>query len=127
MSDKGKIFLGLGVLVVVVAFPFWYTLPAGSPGPKPELELPAGETQCVELKDYMTAHHMEILNQWRDAVVRQGQKDYTSKAYGKTYEMSLTGTCMGCHQKRDTFCNRCHNYADVNPYCWDCHLEPQVR
>jgi hypothetical protein len=126
VSDKGKIFLGLVALVIVVGFPLWYALP-GDSGPRPELELPAGETQCVEHKEYMTAFHMDLLDDWRDAVVRDGRTEYKSKAYGKTYKMSLTGTCMGCHQKRDTFCDRCHEYADVNPYCWDCHLEPEVK
>lgn len=123
MSDKRRVILGLVILVVIVAFPLWYALPGGS-GPRPELEMPAGETQCVEHKEFMTANHMHLLNQWRDAVVREGKDTYTSEAYGKTFEMSLTRTCMNCHAKRETFCNRCHDYTDVHPYCWDCHLEP---
>ena len=124
MSDKGKIIVGILILLVIGTFPFWYTLGEGS-RPRPEVELPVGETRCVEEKDFMTAHHMDLLDEWRDTVVREGRKTYTSKTYGNTYEISLTRTCMECHTDRDTFCNRCHDYADVAPYCWDCHIEPE--
>ena len=23
------------------------------------------------------------------------------------------------------FCDKCHTYASVKPYCWDCHTEPK--
>ena len=23
------------------------------------------------------------------------------------------------------FCDRCHNYLAVSPYCWDCHVDPK--
>ena len=47
--------------------------------------------------------------------------------------MSLSGTahtkdggsCMSCHANKDKFCDRCHDYLAVKPYCWDCHVEPQ--
>lgn len=122
---NGKIIIGLVILVVLATIPIWYPAVVGPAGPPPELELPADETQCVEEKDFMTAHHMDLLDEWRDEVVREGKKTYTSKAYGATYEMSLTRTCMSCHTDRDTFCNRCHDYTDVHPYCWDCHVEPR--
>lgn len=125
MKGKGRIIIGLVVLVILVTIPLWYSLVVQGSGAPPDVELPAGETQCVETKEYMAANHMQLLNDWRDAVVRNGETTYTSRASGKTYDMSLTGTCMGCHTNRETFCTRCHNYADVNPYCWDCHLEPE--
>ncbi len=123
MNRKRNVILWMLVLLVIAVFPLWYTLAKGKPGPAPELELPTGETRCVEEKGYMTARHMELLDVWRDAVVRDGEKTYTSRAYGTTHEMSLTRTCMECHTKRETFCTRCHDYAHVRPYCWDCHLE----
>ncbi len=125
MNDKGKIIFGLAVLFIVVISPVLYTLAVGGGGPRPELELPEGESNCIEAKQYMTAYHMDLLNEWRDAVVRDGKETYTSKDYDKTYDMSLTKTCMSCHTKRETFCNRCHDYANVQPYCWDCHVEPE--
>jgi hypothetical protein len=125
MSDKGKIFLGLILFALLVIFPLIYSFTLGKPGPRPELEMPVGETECVEAKDYMTAEHMTLLNSWRDLVVREGQKTYVSKATGREFEMSLTRTCMKCHTDRDAFCNRCHTYADVQVYCWECHIEPE--
>lgn len=125
MSDRGKIIFGLAVFLVAVTFPVWYGLLASGPGSPPEVELPADETQCVEEKDYMTANHMNLLDEWRDAVVRKGETTYVSKAHDDAYEMSLTRTCMKCHANRENFCSRCHTYADVDPYCWDCHLEPK--
>jgi len=124
MSDRSKILAGLSVVLVLAAFPMWQTLFAAGETGRPELELPEDETSCVEETEYMTAHHMELLNQWRDAVVRHGEKDYVSTA-GDVYTMSLTGTCMDCHDNRERFCTRCHDYVDVAPRCWNCHVEPE--
>ena len=126
MSDKAKIIVGLAVFLVLALFPVWYAVGSagGASAPDPELPKGAPEAACVEDTQYMIANHMDLLNQWRDAVVRDGQKEYTSSS-GKKYVMSLTGTCLSCHSNRETFCLRCHNYANVQPNCWDCHLEPK--
>ena len=100
----------------------------------------AGE--CVEDQDTMIGHHMDVLNGWRDAVVRRGDKGHV-EINGKSYQKSLTKGCMACHTNRETFCYRCHEYADVLPLqplqerttarqpprgirCWDCHVEPKA-
>lgn len=124
MSDRAKALSGLAVFLVLVAFPMWQTLGAAGDAARPELELPEGETECIEETEYMSARHMELLNQWRNAVVREGESEYTSSS-GETYTMSLTGTCMDCHDNRERFCTRCHDYADVAPRCWNCHIEPE--
>jgi hypothetical protein len=138
MNDKPVIFVGLVVGLAALTFPFWYTRAAGPPGPPPQLELPSGQSTCVESAAYMRAHHMELLDQWRNAVVREGRSTYVSEASGKSYPISLTKTCMGCHTNRETFCYRCHEYANVSSLhllspcpgdrgpqrgigCWDCH------
>jgi hypothetical protein len=127
MNDKGLIIAGLAVFLVLVTFPIWYTLGAtGGAGARPQPEPPAGESNCIEDKAYMTANHMKLLFEWRNRVVREGKKDYTSSS-GEQYEMSLTKTCMSCHTNKETFCDRCHNYADVQPLCWNCHLEPKGK
>ena len=123
MSDRTKVLIALAVVLVLAAFPTWQALGAAGGAGRPELELPENETQCVEDTDFMTARHMELLNQWRNAVVREGETEYTSTS-GETYTMSLTGTCMDCHDNREVFCTRCHDYANVAPRCWDCHVEP---
>jgi hypothetical protein len=125
MNDKSKIFIGLILFALLVIFPLIYSFTIGKPGPRPELDMPVGETDCIEEKDFMTAKHMELLNLWRDRVVREGEKTYVSNTTGRHFEMSLTRTCMKCHTDRDAFCIRCHDYADVQVYCWDCHIEPK--
>jgi len=123
MHDAGKVVAGLVVFVVIVTSPVWFHVVRGADTAAPELELPAGGGQCVEPTSYMRQLHMDLLNQWRDDVVRRGDRIHKAPD-GKEYEKSLTNTCLKCHPKRETFCNRCHDYAGVTPYCWDCHVEP---
>ncbi|TET31651.1 MAG: hypothetical protein E3J72_21810 [Planctomycetota bacterium] len=126
--SKGIIIAGLIVFLIVATFPVWYTSAAG--GSRPQPEPPARdakvfegkEYRCVEDKVYMTGNHMQLLDNWRNLVVREGERFYTSEA-GEQYEMSLTKTCLKCHPERDRFCNKCHDYANVYPTCWNCHVE----
>ena len=132
MSDRVWILLGLALFLVLMTFPIWFTQVAGGDTSLPErsewLELPKDSTECIEDTEYMVANHMEILYAWRDEVVREGDKeDYESKTLNseKTYAKSLTRTCLKCHTSRETFCNKCHDYANVQPRCWNCHVEPK--
>lgn len=127
MRDRSKILIGLAIFVILVTFPFWGRLAAAG---EPELgrdELvypdPSKATACIEDSAWMAANHPHLLNEWRDDLVRRGITEYTSSS-GQTYLMSLTKTCLDCHESRDDFCNRCHDYADVTPTCWDCHTTP---
>ena len=124
MNDMAKILAGLVVFVVLATSPFWLNALAGPESDPPELVLPVSEENCVEDVATMRESHMDLLDQWRDTVVRTGERTYVSKATGEQFEMSLTNTCLGCHSKREEFCNRCHDYVAVSPYCWDCHVEP---
>lgn len=123
MNDRKWIYAGLGVFVALVLFPAWYGALGSAEVRAPELELPADETACVESVEYMRANHPALLSTWRDALVRDGRAEYVAST-GERYTISLTGTCMECHENRETFCVRCHDYADVNPTCWECHVEP---
>jgi len=127
MKDKPVILAGLAVFVAAVTFPVWYNPAVGGRGPRAQPEPPAGERRCVEGKEYMTSNHMKLLYAWRKAVVRGGERYYTSRATGERYEMSLTKTCLGCHTNRKTFCDRCHDYMDVRPRCWECHVTPERK
>lgn len=123
MSDKKYIIIGLIIFVVIVTFPLWYN--RGKAAPVPELILTdkaKAAKVCVRSTDFMKAEHMRLLDVWRDAVVRRGAKIYVSPD-GKEYTMSLSNTCLDCHSNKAEFCDRCHNYASVRPYCWDCHIE----
>jgi hypothetical protein len=119
MHDAGKIILGLVVFGGLVSAPAWYALGRG-PGQPPELSRPVDAKQCVEPVAFMRSSHMELLNSWRDAVVRDGVKVYVASD-GRHHDMSLTGTCLGCHGDPAKFCNKCHEYSAVEVFCWDCH------
>jgi len=69
---------------------------------------------------------MKLLNTWRDEVIRQDKRLYET-ADGRVYDMSLTKTCMKCHESKAQFCDQCHNYVGVTPYCWDCHTYPKEK
>ena len=125
MYDASKIVAGLAVFVVLATSPLWYNaLNAASPE-APVLQQPTnGSTECVEATNYMRANHMDLLDTWRDTVVREDVRTYTSEA-GKDYTMSLSDTCLDCHANKEQFCDACHTYSAVTPYCWDCHVIPE--
>jgi hypothetical protein len=123
MSDKYKIYIGLIIFIAIVTFPFWYNL--GRAAPVPELAKAKGE-MCVLPAEEMKTEHMKLLDVWRDTVVREGNRIYVNSS-GKEFEMSLTNTCLDCHAEKAEFCDKCHNYASVSPYCWDCHVDPKEK
>ncbi len=116
---SGKILLGLGVFAGLVSAPAWWGIGRGRGAP-PELEKPADAKQCIEPTEWMRARHMELLDTWRQAVVRDDARVYVASD-GRRHAMSLTGTCLRCHAEPAKFCDRCHAYAAVDAYCWDCH------
>jgi cytochrome c1 len=129
MNDKNKIIAGLVIFFVVLLFPFWFNLIFGAAdaatAPEPELTDKAKQAEtCIAETDHMRTEHMQILDQWRDTVVRDGKRIYKAEN-GKEYEASLSNTCMDCHSNKEEFCDSCHNYTSVDPYCWDCHTYPE--
>jgi hypothetical protein len=126
MRDAGKIIGGLVIFLVLMTSPLWFNALSASTAAAPEVVLPPnGSQQCVEAVQYMRAYHMDLLNEWRDDVVRENRRDYVSTTNGRTFDMSLSRTCMDCHSNKSEFCDRCHTYLAVDPYCWDCHVEPK--
>jgi hypothetical protein len=124
MYDKGKVIIGLLIFLVLVSAPFWYNFSTGRASSVPVLERPARGDECVRDSAYMVHNHMDLLNEWRDDVVRRGDRFETGND-GTKYEKSLTNTCLSCHVSKERFCDRCHNYVGVQPYCWDCHVNPE--
>jgi len=124
MYDAVKIIAGLIVFLILVTFPVWYNVFGGNTANEPDLKIITDAKLCVEPTDYMKNNHMNLLNDWRDKVVRGGVR-YTIAQDGNRYEMSLSNTCMSCHSNKADFCDQCHNYLSVDPYCWDCHIEPK--
>lgn len=122
MYNKRTVIPGLAILVLFVTFPLWFNGLSAGPVPKPELP-PGGEKQCVAPAAEMRAEHMKLLNEWRDDVLRNGNRE-TVMVAGKEYRKGLQMACMQCHSNKEKFCDSCHEYASVNPYCWNCHLTP---
>lgn len=122
-GDKKWVIGGILVFLVLITFPFWYNMGKASPAPEVELTKEAKEAKfCVRPTDYMRAEHMQLLDVWRDTVVRDGIRIYVNEQ-GKKFNMSLSNTCLDCHHNKEQFCDRCHDYASVRPYCWDCHID----
>ena len=131
MYDGSKIIIGLIIFVGIVTFPFVYDLGKASvPPPEPKLDTPEIQKmavkKCIESKSFMRTEHMVMLNDWRDFVVRDGDRLFTGSD-GQQYTMSLQNTCMKCHSNKSKFCDECHNYMAVTPYCWDCHIAPKEK
>jgi hypothetical protein len=126
---KNMIVTGLAVFVLAVLSPFWFNLVTTTQAaPEPELLGPAKEAgKCVLDKYDMRANHMSLLNEWRTAVVRNADRIYVA-ANGHSFNMSLStgeNSCLGCHEDKAKFCDACHTYTSVDPYCWECHTNPK--
>ena len=122
--DKWKVLLGVIIFLAIFTIPFWYSQATGKAEhqPSPELAPEAQQAgQCVESAEYMRAKHMELLDRWRNDVVRGADRTYVSKEYGTPFDKSLTDTCLKCHTNKAEFCDECHDFAGVKPTCWDCH------
>jgi len=124
MYDAGKILTGLVVFLLLATAPVWLDALSGVRAEAPQLTVGKNAAACVLPAGEMRASHMALLDRWRDEAVRQGQR--TAVGFdGRRYRKSLTGTCLGCHTDKASFCDRCHEFAAVTPYCWDCHVVPE--
>ncbi len=126
---KNMIMGGLAVFVLAVLSPFWFNMVTTTQAaPEPELLGPAKEAKKCVLDTYeMRANHMSLLDEWRDAVVRDADRIYVA-ANGHAFNMSLStgeNSCLGCHEDKAKFCDACHTYTSVDPYCWECHTNPK--
>ncbi len=122
MYDSGKIIPGLLIFVLLVTIPVWYN--RSSAGSVPNPVLPDNAKNCVLPVEQIRAEHMKLLNTWRDEALRDGDRS-SVMVDGKPYQKSLMLTCMKCHTSKEQFCDSCHIYVSVTPYCWDCHITPE--
>ena len=120
MRDRWVVLTAFAAVVVLLTWPAWRAVAAGRPQ-APTLARPAVATRCVAPVEEMRASHMRLLADWRDRVVRDGVRTYTDRD-GQVVTMSLTGTCLRCHDDKSKFCDRCHDYVGAKPTCWDCHI-----
>lgn len=125
MYDGGKIIAGLIIGLGLFLLPFFYNAGKAAKAPDPQLTAKAKEAkQCVETTPYIRTSHMKLLDEWRQTVVRNAERYHTAQG-GKVYYKSLQVTCMDCHSNKSKFCDQCHNYMGVTPYCWECHVAPK--
>lgn len=123
MKDKSLIYAGLGIFLLMATFPFWFNLGNAAAKPEPVLSSKAKEAKaCVMPTQWMRAEHMQVLDIWRTAVVRDGQRVFINES-GKAFNMSLSNSCLDCHDNKAEFCDKCHAWASADPYCWDCHID----
>ncbi|MFH0811176.1 MAG: sulfate reduction electron transfer complex DsrMKJOP subunit DsrJ [Pseudomonadota bacterium] len=131
MYDAGKIVPGLVLFVALITSPFLFSQGVAAHKADPKIDTPAikemaEKKRCVEPKAFMKSSHMQLLNEWRDRALRDGNRTYVASD-GRKYNISLQNTCLKCHSNPKKFCNECHNYVSVRPYCWDCHIEPKEK
>ncbi|MEW6743545.1 MAG: sulfate reduction electron transfer complex DsrMKJOP subunit DsrJ [Planctomycetota bacterium] len=122
LFDKRKVLTGLGIFLVLMLFPIWYSAAAGKISVIPQPKVDDSRGHCVAPRETIRVSHMELLNEWRDAVVREGERFFVTED-NRRFERSLTRTCIGCHTDRKEFCDQCHDYVSVRPNCFDCHHE----
>lgn len=110
----------VAISLVAILVPVAYSLARHLLGevsrvPAPFLERPAAKYEkCVRDTEYMRFHHMELLRQIREEVIREGRRG----------PIGLS-TCRECHTNRSTFCNRCHEAVSLNVDCFGCHYYPE--
>ncbi len=129
MYKPRNIIIGIAILVILATYPFWGSLGKSVAAPELSFDTPAinalSEQHCIEDAEYMRDNHMQLLSDWKVSVVRDGNRVYVSDMDGQEYSMSLQNTCLECHSNKEQFCDACHDYLDVTPNCWDCHVEPK--
>ena len=124
MYDADKIIIGLLIFLCFITLPIWYAVTSTGASNTPEPIIISSEEPCVESAQYMKENHMQLLDNWKNSVVRDGIRTYVATD-GKEYTISLSNTCLECHSNKAEFCDQCHDYVGVKPFCWDCHNIPE--
>ena len=70
VNERIIVFAGLALFLLAASFPFWRST---DPEDFPKVSMETKGDQCVAPADYMRKNHMELLETWRDSVVRDGQ------------------------------------------------------
>lgn len=112
--------LGVGGLAAAAAA----FVSVGSPRARVALADPPGA--CVEPASRMRAEHPALLAAWRDAAVREDRHEWVASD-GRRHPISLTGTCLRCHDNASRFCGGCHATVGVAPTCLGCHVPPEGK
>jgi len=105
--------------LVLMAVPSLYaviTFAARPVSKRPWLEPPRANTTCVLPKERMRYDHMRYLKTLRDRVTREGRREQVTGEHTQGI-----GSCRGCHNHRELFCDRCHERSSVRLDCFGCH------
>jgi len=108
------------ITVVAILFPLGYSVVSavfsqGTQSSQPFLEKPDEKYEnCVKDTTYMRFHHMDLLKEIRDEVMREGKRG----------EIGI-GSCRECHTSREQFCDKCHDVANLYVDCFGCHYYPE--
>ncbi len=114
-NNKGAITVIILALIILLPIGFYAIRDAFSKNSEPFLEMPDPKhSECVRDREYMRFQHWVLLKELREKVVREG----------KEVDVALSD-CRDCHTNRERFCNECHNVANVNLDCFDCHYYPE--
>jgi hypothetical protein len=111
----------LTILAIIVLLPVGYYAisDALAKGAAPFLEKPDPKYQkCVRDTEYMRFHHMDLLKEIRNEVVREGRTSEIGLEIGSE-------NCKECHANRGHFCNQCHNTVNLHLDCFGCHYYPE--
>ena len=94
MYKGGRIIAFAALFCLAVLSPFIVNLANAAPAPETSLDTPAINAQqtkeCVASTEYMKDNHMQLLDEWRNDVVRDGSRECES-ASGQVYEEKEPG------------------------------------
>jgi hypothetical protein len=118
-SMRGQVgTLVIAIPVVIMLLPLGYSVVHGlvaKTADEPFLERP-DEPDCDGRdREFMRFHHMDLLKEIRDEVIREGIRGEVQRGLAR---------CRDCHTNRDRFCNECHHLVNLTPDCFDCHYYP---
>ena len=140
MYDGWKIILGLIIGLGLFLSPVLYNLGTDAKAPVPELtEKAKAAGQCVAPKAYMTAWHMQLLDNWRHEVVRDADRYFNTNEdlwwdYSLDYRLlekwrrytTAGGDFQGAGQPGKVYykslqvtCMECH--SNKSKFCDECH------
>jgi hypothetical protein len=119
-KNKSTVAAAILALVILVPIGYYAIGDAFSRNADPFLEkVDPKHTECVRDIPYMRFHHMDLLKEVREQVVREGNREQI------TLEKISLENCMECHTNRSRFCNQCHNEVNLHLDCFGCHNYPE--
>ena len=96
---KTNVIIGIVIFAILVTVPFWSAIlsPASGAAPEVSLDTPVinhlsgDDYKCLEVVEWMRAHNMVLLSDWKVEVVREGTRTYIAED-GTEYLASLQNT-----------------------------------